>query len=255
MDMKRNIILITGRSAVGKTTAAKYLRDQCFLHNIPCEDRVISDALSLLKVLQKDDDNGGFHHTHEWCEPSEHGTGHSHLESPSMLPFIVTDNTLPDDMLSDFFTELKNIPGNDKIYIAELAGGAKPADSESEIDYSYAKIARILREQELSGERKLPVDWLNHVYLVIHLVATDENRLVFNEKRSVFSSEDVLDGVASWQTDTKVLEFYQRDDFDEIEDILNAYDIHIYTIRNDGSNSLFKKLDELILSLSSIFSM
>jgi hypothetical protein len=255
MDTQRNIILITGRSAVGKTTAAKYLRDQCILHNIPCEDKVISDALSLLKALQKDDDNGGFHHTHEWCKPSEHGTGHTHLEFSSMLPFIVTDDILPDNMLSDFFMELKNIPWTDKFYIAELAGGAMSADSESEIDYSYAKIARILRGQELSEGKKLPIDWLNHVYLVIHLIATDENRLVFNEKRSVFSSEDVLDGVVSWQTDTKVLEFYQRDDFGEIENILKEHDIHIYTIKNDGSNSLFKELEELILPLSSRFSM
>jgi hypothetical protein len=241
MDESRNIIIITGRSAVGKTIAANYLRDQFALRGVPCEDKVISDAFCLFKALQDDDEQGGLHHTHEWCETLKAGHSHSQLEPP--LPFKVLDNTLPDTMLRNFFTELTNIPSTNKIYIAEWAAGASSVNSK-EIDYSYKKVKRMLQEKILAD------GWLAHVQLVIHLMTTDENRLLFNSKRHIPSLEKILDGAASWKTQREVLEFYQDDDFFEIREFFSQKQISIHDLTNDGSNSFFeKKLDKIINEL------
>jgi len=247
MNDKGNIILITGRNAVGKTTASKHLRDKCVQSDLFCEDKTISDALSLLKTMQGDDEQGGFHHTHNWCESKEYNRGHSHRLRQPVLPFTVLDNTLPDAMLLDFFTELSEIPQTNIIYIAEWAAGSNtnPKDtSASEIDYSYEKVRGMLEEE------KLPVDWLTKVHSVIHLTASDENRCLFNEQRYVPCLEEMLDGTTSWPIQRKILQFYGYDDFSEIEDVFRDRNIPIFEIANDGSSALFeKKLDSVFRRL------
>lgn len=249
MSDKRNIILITGRNAVGKTAASNYLREQCVSSGLSCECRTISDALSLLKAMQKDDEQGGFHHTHDWCEAADYNVGHSHDQSQTMLPFTVLDNALPDAMLWDFFTELSEIPQIDRIYIAEWAAGSNtnPKNtSASEIDYSYAKVKRMLQDD------KLPSHWIAQVCLVIHLIANDKNRLIFNEKRHTPYLEDFLDGTVSWPTQRKILQFYGNDDFAEVEGIFQSMRIPIIEVVNDGTQSFFEeKLDRVARQLFS----
>lgn len=244
---KRNIILITGRNAVGKTTASNYLRDQCASLAVPCESRTISDALSLLKAMQIDDEQGGFHHTHSWCASTEYNRGHSHHPSQPILPFTVLDNVLPDAMLRDFFTELSEIPPTNRIYIAEWAAGSNTNaknTSASEIDYSYAKVRRILQNEEL------PTCWLAQVRLVIHLVVNDENRLLFNDNRYTPCLEEMLEGTASWPTQRKILQFYGNDDFFEIKEFFQCKKIPMLEVVNDGTQSFFEEeLDRVVRQL------
>jgi len=236
-----NIVIITGRNVVGKTVASNYLRDWCLSRDISCEHKPNSDALSLLKALQSDDKSGGFHHTHDWCESTEYNAGHSHQPFEPILPFTVIGNTIPDAMLLDFFTELTKIPRESKMYFVEWAAGSNtnPENtSASEIDYSYTKVKRMLQEGSL------PNAWLAQVHSVIHLIASDEKRLTFNEERQTAYLEEILDGIASWPTDRKILQFYGNDDFSEIKDIF--MDIPVYEVTNDGSNSFFEtKLNDL----------
>lgn len=247
MSDRRNIILITGRNAVGKTTASNYLRERCVSSGLPCESKTISDALSLLKAMQKDDEQGGFHHTHDWCEAIDYNEGHSHDRSQPVLPFTVLGNTLPDAMLRHFFTELSEIPQIDRIYIAEWAAGSNTNPENilaSEIDYSYAKVKRMLQNDELHTR------WLTQVRLVIHLVASDENRYLFNDNRYTPYLEEMLDGTASWRTQRKILQFYGKDDFAEIEDIFQRMEIPVIEVVNDGTQSFFEeKLDRLARQL------
>lgn len=250
MSDRRNIILITGRNAVGKTTASNYLRERCASSSLPCESKTISDALSLLKAMQKDDEQRGFHHTHDWCEATDYNEGHSHDLSQPMLPFTVLDNALPDAMLWDFFTELSNIPPADTLYIAEWAAGSNtnPENiSASEIDYSYTKVKRMLQTDEL------PTCWLDRVRLVIHLVASDENRRMFNEKRYTPCLEEMLDGTVSWPLQNKILQFYGNDDFAEIEDIFQKMGIPVIEVVNDGDHSFFE--EKLAHVISQLFAL
>jgi hypothetical protein len=239
MNEMRNIIIVTGRSAVGKTTTSNYLRNIFASQKIPCEEHVISDALSLIKMVELDDKQGGLHHTHDWCKPTTYQKGHSHQLSQPILPFTVLDNTLPDAMLFDFFTELTKIPKTDTIYIAEWAAGLNnnPKDTLfSSIDYSYAKINEMFRKGIL------PTHWIKQVISVVHIVASDESRFTFNEKRNIPCSEKMLDGTMSWYTPEEILRFYDEDDFINIIPFFQKNDAHIYEITNSGNSNFFKEL-------------
>ena len=52
----RDVIIITGCNAVGKTTASNYLRNWASLHNIPQENTIIADSHCLFEAMQDDDE-------------------------------------------------------------------------------------------------------------------------------------------------------------------------------------------------------
>lgn len=250
MNGSRNIVIITGRNVVGKTLASNYLRDWCFLQRIPCEQKAISDAQSLFKAMQLDDEMGGFHHTHDWCkarEYKEYNEGHLHEPTQSMLPFKVIGNKLPDDMLFDFFTELTRIPGTKQLYFVEWAAGSNMNPmglSAHEVDYSCSKVKRMLQDGSL------PSSWLTQVHSVIRIIASNEKRFTFNEMRHIPTLAEIEYGTASWATDNEVLQFYGKDDFIEIEEIFRNRDIPVHSIVNNESASSFeKKLHDLAYEL------
>jgi hypothetical protein len=181
MNESGNIVVVTGRNTVGKTTTTNYLRNWCLSQGIPCDRQAITDAQSLFKAMQLDDEVGGLHHTHEWCHSgnTDYYSGHDHQDYRPIIPFTVFGNKIPDAMLEDFFTKLSQVPRSSTIYFVEWAAGlnTNPMNtSASETDYSYKKVKRMFHEESL------PASWLEQVYSVIHLEACDELRNSFNER-------------------------------------------------------------------------
>ncbi len=242
-----DIIILTGCNSVGKTTASNYLREWVTAHKILHERRFIVDSRCLFEVMLLDDKSGGFHHTHAWCEKDS--KGHTHNLDKPIFPFTVTDNEMPDSMRLSFFTKLTELPRTGKVWFAEWAAGVNTNplhDSASIVDYSYAKVKRILQEGGL------PSGWLERVYAVIHLIADNSVRFSLNEQRLVPSSaepEAIEKGTAFWLKDEKVLQFYGRDDFSEIEKLFQDTGIPIYTIENDGGNRFFESLQKIAVAL------
>jgi len=235
----RDIIIITGCNAVGKTTASNYLRNWASLHNIPQENTIVADSHCLFEAMQDDDETGGHHHTHNWCQSDQHG--HNYNDNQPEFPFTVTDNTLPDAMRINFFSKLTNLETG-KLWFAEWAAGVNtnpPDDSSSNIDYSYAKVKSMLQNKSISA------GWLKRVKAVVHISANECMRFDLNKRRLIPSTarpEAIEKGTAFWQKDEQVLRFYGKDDFAEIKDLLEAHNIDIHTIENDGDERFYHKL-------------
>jgi hypothetical protein len=235
-DKKRDIIIVTGRNAVGKTTASNHLRELATKFNIPHENIIIADSQCLFESMQMDDLVGGFHHTHEWCQPRIQG--HSHDSNSPLFPFTVMDNELPNKMRRRFFKKLTKLRSSGNFWFVEWAGGVN-TNHDSSIDYSYAHVKCMLEEGILSTK------WLKRVKAIIHVTAEDQVRFALNKKRSVpFSPrpEAIENGTAFWQKDEQVLRFYGKDDFAEIKDFLEAHDIDIHPIENNGDDCFYHKL-------------
>ena len=240
---ERDIIIVTGCNAVGKTTASNYLRELASLRNIPHENRIVADSQCLFEAMQSDDRGGGSHHTHDWCERDSKGHTH-HLNQP-LFPFTVTDNELPDIMRLQFFSQLAKLPKSGNLWFVEWAAGVNThslEDPASCIDYSYAKVKSMLQEGSL------PDGWLSRVEAVIHLEANYYVRLRLNAQRPIpgFAQPEALEqGTAFWLKTEKVLRFYGRDDFIEIEDLLWNAGIPVRNLNNDGGQAFYKILAEV----------
>jgi hypothetical protein len=237
---KRDIIIVTGCNAVGKTTASNYLRELAALRNVPREDKIVADSQCLFEAMQADDKAGGLHHTHDWCEPGTQG--HIHDSDKPVFPFTVTDNELPHRMRERFFKKLTKLRRTGKLWFVEWAGGVNTnlvEDPASCIDYSFATVKSMLEKGKLSQR------WLKRVKAVIHVRAENEVRCVLNKQRSIpfyAQPHEIENGTAFWQKDERVLCFYGRDDFLEIEGLFRKATIPIYTIENYGSRYFYEQL-------------
>lgn len=242
-ENERDIIIVTGCNAVGKTTASNYLRKLANLHKILYENCIISDSQCLFEAMQHDDQAGGLHHTHDWCTPGNQD--HSHYRDEPVFPFTVTDDELPNMMRQQFFSKLKELPKTGKLWFVEWAAGINtnpPEEPASCIDYSYSLV------KSMFNDGTLPVDWLERIKAVIHLEADTCVRFDLNKKRFIPSSaraEAIETGTAFWQKDERILRFYGADDFSEIEGLLQAADITIHKLKNDGGNSFYKGLAKI----------
>ena len=240
---ERDIIIVTGCNAVGKTTASNYLRKLANLHKILFENCIISDSQCLFEAMQLDDQAGGLHHTHDWCTTGTQD--HSHLPDRPEFPFIVLDDELPNMMRQQFFLKLTELPNTGKLWFVEWAAGINtnpPEDPVSCIDYSYSLVKRMFHDGTL------PDGWLKRIKAAIHLEADNHVRFELNKKRFVPSSarmHAIETGTAFWQKDERVLRFYGRDDFSEIKGLFQAAGIPIYTLKNDGGNSFYKGLAKI----------
>ncbi len=239
MKSQNDIILVTGRNMVGKTTAIYHLKKYIDLDKI--HNEIITDSQYLFESMMQDDKSGGIHHTHSWCEKSSRGHKHNSREDEPIFPFTVTDNTIPDSTFHLFFTALNNLPHiNNKIYFVELAGGRNTLfkdESGSDINYSYAKIKRIY--QENLKYRK----WMERVRTVIHITAADETRQILKHRRLMHFPKDLAKNTASWLIDERVLQFYGYDDFFEIQGLFDSSGVTVHDIKNDGSVFFFDRLN------------
>src|SRR5438309_360492 len=100
----RDIILMIGPFATGKTYTRQYLQSWANEHNIPYEEELLSDNLTILKNMEKDDARGGFYHYHSWCLGNTNG--HTHSSGKSKLPFIAYGNEILDGTYKDLFEKM-----------------------------------------------------------------------------------------------------------------------------------------------------
>lgn len=234
---KRDIFIVTGCNSVGKTTATNHLRVLATQYKILHENIIIADSQCLFEAMQMDDLAGGFHHTHEWCQPGTQG--HSHNSNLPLFPFTVTDNELPNKMRKQFFNKLTKLRRGDKYWFVEWAGGVN-TNEDSCIDYSYALVKCMLEDGVLSTK------WLKRVKAILHVTAEYQVRFALNKNRSVPffpRSQAIENGTAFWQKDERVLRFYGQDDFIEIQGLLEKAGIKVCTIKNNGSNLFFEDLE------------
>ena len=239
-----DLIIITGPNATGKTTASNYLRSWLSLHEIPLESEIVSDAQFLLESLRLDDNRGGFHHTHDWCEQDRRG--HNHSRGEPEMPFINIDNENPNNMFRNLFKRLTFLPKADKLYLVECAGGVNTNPSEeacSQPDYSYSQVKKKLLEGIWSTE------WLKRVWVVIHLQAEYSIRSILNERAYQPSLEEMEKGTSSWKRSETMLRLFGQDDFSEIEDLFRNAGITTYTLDNEGGNFFFEQLNKLACTL------
>jgi hypothetical protein len=233
----RDIIIVTGCNAVGKTTTTNYLRNWAKSFNIPHENNIIADSQCLFEAMQLDDQVGGLHHTHNWCEPGIRG--HFHDAGQPEFPFTVIDNELPNKMREHFFKKLTKLRSRGKFWLVEWAGGVN-TNPDSSIDYSYARVKCMLEEG------MLPTKWFKRVKAIIHVTAEEQVRFALNKQRPVpfFPRPEAIEnGTAFWQKDERVLRFYGCDDFIEIQSLLEKTGITVYTIKNIGSSRFFEDLE------------
>lgn len=247
IENEHDMIIVTGCNAAGKTTTSNYLRTWAKLHNIPHEDKIVTDSQCLFEAMQEDDQAGGLHHTHNWCMTGTQG--HSHCPGQPLFPFTVTDNELPNQMRQQFFTKLTELSKTGRLWFVEWAAGVNTnprEDPASCIDYSYAKVKRMLQDGSL------PDGWLKRVKAVIHVKAEYDVRLYLNGHRSIPTSaqpEALEKGTAFWLKDERILRFYGRNDFDEIKDQLQAAGVSIHTLENDGGSRFYQYLEAVASAL------
>ncbi len=236
-ETQKDIIIVTGCNAVGKTTASNYLRNLATHYKIPFESKIIADSQCLLEAMEEDDKKQGLHHTHDWCD--SHSTGHRHDKDQPIFPFTVTDNELPDKMRKIFFKKLGKLPNRKKYWFVEWAGGVN-IHPDSSVNYSYAYVKSMLEKGLLHDK------WLKRVKAIIHVTAENEVRFALNKQRKIpflVCPEAIEEGTAFWQKNKQVLDFYSKDDFSEIEDLFLSKNITIKVVENNGSSHFFENLE------------
>ncbi len=238
MDTYRNIIIIAGQNAVGKTTTFNVLTQEAKQTKIPYEPRPFSDLFFMLNTLKEDDRQGGFNHYHECCAQKE--GGHNHSNGEAELPFTINNNKLIDAMFFDFFTAL-TISRTDRFLFIEWTGGRNinlPNEPASRADFSFERIGRMLQEGSL------PSAWLERVYAVIHPTADNSTRHALNERKHTASLEEIATGTVSPIKSSVVLDIFGEDDFFHVESLLQNRGIPIYPIKNDATPRFYERLRE-----------
>jgi hypothetical protein len=238
-ETQKDIIIVTGCNAVGKTTATNYLRNLASSRKIPYENKIIADSQCLLEAMEKDDKKKGLHHTHDWCK--SHSTGHRHDKDHLIFPFTVIDNGLPDNMRKTFFKKLAKLPQKNTYWFVEWAGGVN-IHPDSPVNYSYAYVKYMLEKGLLQDK------WLKRVKAIIHVTAEKEIRFTLNKQRKIPFSvrpEAIEEGTAFWQKNEQVLDFYGKDDFSQIEELFLSENIAVHKIENNGNCSFFENLEKI----------
>ena len=231
----RDIIIVTGCNAVGKTSASCYLKERVSSENKLAVSKHVADSQSLLAAMQQDDQTGGLHHTHDWCKGDQ---GHSHRDGEPLFPFTVLDNTLPDNMRTHFFEKLVSLSAGELWFVEWAAGVNTNSSPLSQIDYSYATARKTLEEMDIASSL------LKRILAVVHIEAEMPVRTCLNRRRSLptsLTAEEIGHGTAFWQKDEVVLQFYGEDDFHNIKGLFKGEGIPIHTIENDGTPRFFNE--------------
>lgn len=241
MDYKKDLVLITGQNAVGKTTAFRYFTWIAEQRGIAYEPEPISDFLFILKQALMDDERGGFHHYHNWSE-SKIG-GHSHANGEATIPFAVTHNGLVESMQEDLLKTITTLPRFEKLRFVEWTGGINtnpPEEPASQVDFSFKRVAKKLQED------LLPVQWIERVHAVIHISAETTTRVFFNTKDSDDQSPQILLGHASARRMSTVLDLFGHDDFYKVAPFFKKAGVRfIFNMCNKGDEGFYEDLERI----------
>lgn len=239
----RNIILVTGPFADGKTKLIGVLQKEFRTRGIPFEQKIISDSPYMLEAVSWDDrETGGLNHMH-----SENGRPEKHVhESGKALDFdfVVTGYAIQKRMFANFFRDLSRPRFDDKWYFAELAGGVNIHSSDHPAylnDYSYKMMTQELRSRAYENA------WINNLAYVIHPEVLEFScRIDFNNgrKKHLPTAEEVELGTDSWPLPDIVMKNTGEDDFSFFQEYLVSRGFPqswIENIPNGGNPEFFGK--------------
>ncbi len=238
MYYTKDIILIIGQNAVGKTTAFRYLTWIAEQRGIVYEHKPISDFFFLLQQTLIDDERGGFHHYHNWSKVKS--GGHSHANGEPTIPFAVTHNDLVDGMQEEFLHAITLLPRLEKLQFVEWTGGINTNPLEepaSHVDFSFNRVAKKMQED------LLPLQWIERVHAVIHISAQTTTRFFFNTKDSTDQSSQILSGQVSARRISTVLNLFGYDDFAKIEPFFRRAGVRfVFSVCNRGDDGFYRDL-------------
>jgi hypothetical protein len=238
MDYTKDIVLIIGQNAVGKTTAFRSLTWMAEQRGIAHESEPVSDFLFILKQALMDDERGGFRHYHNWSATKL--GGHCHANGEATIPFAITHNDLVECMQEDFLSAITGLPQSEKLRFVEWTGGTNtnpPEEPASQVDFSFNRVSKKIQED------LLPIQWIERVHAVIHISAETTTRIFFNAKDSSDQSPQILSGHASARRMPTVLNFFGHDDFCKIEPFFKKAGVRfIFDICNKGDERFYKDL-------------
>jgi hypothetical protein len=237
----RDIVLVAGTNAAGKTKALHTLARSLRASGVATDPRFIVDGRYLLERVLLDDRNGGYGHYHDWCVPTHRGAPHGHVhDGRPTIPFAVDSQNIIDGMLFDFFSELSRLPRDGTIHFAELAAGrntSRPFQAQSAIDLSFHYIARLL---ELNA---LPREWIHRLLAVVHPYTDQRLRHEVLVSQSPTAVQEVAEGVASPEKLPSTLDVFGRDDFSAFAPLLREEGTYrIYDVRNDFTPGFSKEI-------------
>jgi hypothetical protein len=240
MIYTRNLIVLVGPSATGKTQGINALRKFLDGRDILYEPNSFTDARFILEEIKKDDrETGGQNHYHEWCEGVT--TGHTHEHNEPDFGFTVTGQRIPTGMYRSFLKQLSEQRLQDRLYLAEWSGGVNghPQDHPAGgVDYSFGR----MREEMKAGT--YPMEWTQRVLAVIHpWVPSFDKRTHLNNLRMGVnpSPEEVELGVRSWHLPPSAMELFHGDDFEtDLRPYLESHGLggRIYSVENGGEDEL-----------------
>ena len=263
MGRVRDLIIVGGQNAIGKTTAIKALCDLMLIKGFSCEYPLRGDYARLLEKTLEDDKIGGKHHFHYWCPIENPNDIKEHfykdLELTPMEPFFAIGNKLRDEALCEKLQGLAELPTLvNHFWVTDLVGGINTHSKGtifSRSDGSFRRISTML------DEGLLPNSFLDRVYAAIHLTIKEELRILLFEKRHNFALQTANKKQANVIAELKPIEalrLYGKDDFDEIKNLfIESGAIHVCDINNNGDGSFFNHIqnecENLIESLRKIY--
>jgi energy-coupling factor transporter ATP-binding protein EcfA2 len=229
MTNPRNIILVTGRTACGKTTYSTAL------HRLIKDSLFILDFHDFRDAILEDDKMGGKGHTHPLSShddlgvvPKDHD-GHFHRKEISTpFPALVKKQILVEKTYGGFFDRLATAHSQSTI-VAELGGGKnghQPDSPYSAVDHSYTTTTQHLRQGDFCSMA------LHKIFLCIHVVVSDHIRLQRVQRRT--------------DIDLDVANILAVDDFDtSLGQLLHEKNVPVLTINNDRDRTL-KDIESLL---------
>lgn len=244
----RNIILVAGPSASGKTHALNTIRHEIREFRLAHEFIPISDSHTILDRVREDDARGSQNHYHPW---EGGGIGHNHDSHPEITPLTLAGYEIGVAFMQDFFDALSYVPDDGVIHYAEWSGGKNinpPDDPASRADISFTTISRLLREGTITSTG------LDRVLAVLHMEATREHRILLNESRGNPSDNMIRQGRASWKLDATAMRIFGEDDFLAAIPVLQGHGIPlIRTIHNKGRDEVQQELHAVLPEILSLW--
>lgn len=241
--MNRDLILVIGSTATGKTRILTEIRNYVAMQSIPQKTAALSDAQTIVEHMLLDDERGGHNHYHEeWCHnASSHIHDADHPPIPEFqFPFTVTSDVIPTNMLSDFFDRLQRLPHTGELRYAEFAGGVNinPTDDlASKADLSYERANYLFRTGVF------PKEGLRRVLAVIHPVMDFSLRLQLNRNRTLITNRELYEGTKSFVLSDTVMHTFGEDDAEALFPLFREMGIpFMRTFRNEGTPEV---LDEI----------
>lgn len=242
-DIQRDVILVIGPSASGKTHVLNLLRREIAeTYGLPHEIVPLSDSHTILDRVREDDRLGGRHHYHSWSRDMD---SHNHADHPEIIPFTLAGDRIGHAFIRDFFQGLANLPHTGVIRYAEWSGGKNTnprEDRASLTDLSFQTITRLIRQG------RIPAEGLDRVVAAIHVDTSREYRMHLNEDRSMPTAAEIKFGYASWPLDQAGMNIFGEDDFlNDTPSLLNEHKIpFIRTLHNNLDGSLDRELRSVL---------